>query len=147
MMSKTKTGLYHSDKANKVRADMKKCHPGKCSTCSFNLSFRYGDALHSQWTFEEETLLLPYLVSSGLKPVATIASENIEKLFEIEAFLEATYPGLNVRIKKNRWNMYVLTMFKKHISEQRLYNLNNEFLTFKEMGLLYGYSCLSTKCN
>ena len=145
-MSKAEKGLYHSDKANKIRADMKKCHPSKCSTCSFNFSFRYGDPLHSQWTFEEETLLLPYLVSEGLKPVATIASRNIENLFEIETHLKSTHPALNVRVNKNRWGSYILTMFKGDITEKRLYNLNNEFLGFKEMGLLYGYSCLSTKC-
>lgn len=69
---------------------------------SLNLSFRCGDNLHCQWSGEEEIIMLPYLVSIGDKPVATIASKDKSSLENI------TIPeNCDSKIILNRWNMWV----------------------------------------
>lgn len=126
-------------KKQQIISDIKEVHTGISNRCALNLSFRHGDPLHCQWSSEEEEYLLPKLVSEGLKPVGSIASEDME-------VLEAIYipDSCNKKIVKNRWGMYVLYFWKGVSSFDRhpflIEMFADELCERHTTGGLYGYS-------
>ena len=100
-----------------------------------NLSFRLGDDLHCQWTDEEENLILPILVSNGIKPVGTIA--NRQKYYFNNIIIPNNCDSL---IIKNRWNIWVLVIYLKNsFSYNELDELVNETNSFTKRGMMLGY--------
>jgi hypothetical protein len=100
-----------------------------------NLSFRLGDYLHCQWTNDEEELILPILVSNGIKPVSTIANKKKNYLNNI--IIPSNCDKL---IIKNRWNMWILVIYLKNsFSYNELEELVNETNSFTKRGLMLGY--------
>ena len=106
-----------------------------------NLSFRNGDDLHSQWTDNEEKLILPILVSNGYKPVSTIAS--IKK----NSFNNIIIPNnCDSLIIKNRWNMWILVIYlKKSFTYNELEELVNETNSYTKRGYMLGYGDATIK--
>ena len=113
-----------------------------------NLSFISGDELHSMWDCDEEKILLPYLVSIGDKPVASIVlgKSNSKKCINHNILIPT---NCNSLIVKNRWNIYILLIFIKELVKTKeeldktkkvLISLANETLPFTQIGLLYGYN-------
>jgi len=103
-----------------------------------NLSFRLGDDLHCQWTDDEEEVILPILVSNGIKPVSTIA--NIKKNYLNNIIIPNNCDSL---IIKNRWNMWVLVIYLKNsFSYNELEELVNENNSLSKRGFMLGY-CLA----
>ena len=100
-----------------------------------NLSFRQGDDLHCQWEDNEEELILPILVSNGIKPVATIANKKKSYLTNI-----IVPNNCNSLIIKNRWNMWILAIYLKNsFSNNELEELINETNSFTKRGYMLGY--------
>ena len=100
-----------------------------------NLSFRLGDDLHCQWTDEEENLILPILVSNGIKPVGTIANRQKDYLNNI--IIPNNCDSL---IIKNRWNIWILVIYLKNsFSYNELNELVNETNSFNKRGMMLGY--------
>ena len=100
-----------------------------------NLSFRLGDDLHCQWTDDEEKLILPILVSNGIKPVGTIA--NRQKYYFNNIIIPSNCDSL---IIKNRWNIWVLVIYLKNsFSYNELNELVNETNSFNKRGMMLGY--------
>ena len=100
-----------------------------------NLSFRLGDDLHCQWTDNEEKLILPILVSNGIKPVATIA--NKKKSYFTNIIIPNNCSSL---IIKNRWNMWILTIYlKDSFTYNELEKLVNETNSLNKRGIMLGY--------
>jgi len=106
-----------------------------------NLSFRHGDLLHSQWTDNEEHIILPILVSYGYKKVSTIASSKKNNLNHI--IIPNNCDSL---IIKNRWNMWILIIFLKNsFSYNELEELVNETNSFSKRGYMLGYGNATIK--
>jgi hypothetical protein len=106
-----------------------------------NLSFRNGDKLHSQWTDNEENLILPILVSNGYKPVSTIASSKKNSVNNI--IIPNNCDSL---IIKNRWNMWILVIYLKNsFSYNELKELVNETNSYTKRGYMLGYGNATIK--
>jgi len=106
-----------------------------------NLSFRNGDNLHSQWTDNEEKLILPILVCNSYKPVSTIAS--IKK----NSFNNIIIPNnCDSLIIKNKWNMWILIIYlKKSFTYNELEKLVNETNSYTKRGYMLGYGDATIK--
>jgi len=100
-----------------------------------NLSFRQGDDLHCQWTDDEEKLILPVLVSNGIKPVCTIA--NRRKYYFNNIIIPSNCDSL---IIKNRWKIWILVIYLKNsFSYNELEELVNETNSLNKRGSMLGY--------
>lgn len=124
-----------------------------------NLSFRNGDEFHSQWTSYEEAYILPFLVHTGAKPVATIVvqknTENYAKHLcdQVQQLCEDNlWHRVHTKIVLNQWNVYLVVLFQRSISSNDITNgigsisdsdidgVVNETLSFDDMGKFYGYN-------
>ena len=124
-----------------------------------NLSFRNGDKFHSQWTSNDEAYILPFLVHTGAKPVATIVvQKNTEKYandlrYQVHQLCRVQrWNRVHTKVVLNRWNVYLLVLFQRSSSSNDITNrvgsistsiidgLVNETLSFEEIGKFYGYN-------
>jgi hypothetical protein len=126
-------------KTKKIKFDMNKKYPELREKAQFNLSFRQGDPLHSQWTSYEEECYLPYLVNIGDKLVASICNSHENKLDYVEDLITDQYKDIKIFREINKWGMYIMLIYKTNINSYTLYGLMNETLSWNEMGDLYGY--------
>ena len=124
-----------------------------------NLSFRNGDELHSQWTSNDEAYILPFLVHTGSKPVATIVvQKNTEKYakqlcYQVQQLCKVQHwHRVHTKIVLNRWNVYEVVLFQRSsssnditnrvgsISDSDIDGVANETVSFEIMGKFYGYN-------
>jgi hypothetical protein len=116
---------------------MRNIHKNLPDNKLLNLSFRGGDAEHSQWTFDEEIDLLPMLVAEKNKPIASICHRKENILERCRRLPECC----RTFIYKNRWDMNVLLIYHgdDKWSENELVGLCNETLPLNIIGNMYGY--------
>lgn len=84
--------------------------------------------------------MLPYLVSIGKKPVASIVlGTNMQKC-NIELKKIYIYDNCCSYIIYNRWNVYVLMICQKNkYNKFELEELANETIPYIKIGKIYGY--------
>ena len=140
-MFQVDTELQHCfEKSKEVLNVLKPIYPNFDDRTILNLSFRGGDQEHSQWTVFEESILIPYLVNKGDKPLGSLCSRIKSVMEEVEKEILENYPDLKTFIMKNVWGMWCLVAYKDdNISKEQLVGQINETNTWQERGILYGY--------
>jgi len=104
------------------------------------LSFRGGDDDHSQWTKNEESILIPYLVYMGRKPVGSLCSETKECMENLTEKIKKKYPEVKTFQMTNNWSVWCLLLYKyETVTTEQLIALANETNSWAERGKLYGY--------
>ena len=94
-----------------------------------------GDNLHSQWTDNEEKLILPILVSNGYKPVSTIASSK-----------KNSFNNIIIPNNCDSLIMWILIIYlKKSFTYNELEELVNETNSYTKRGYMLGYGNATIK--
>jgi hypothetical protein len=105
-----------------------------------NLSFRggWGENLWDNYT---ENIMIIKFVAIKNKKVGTIVSQDFTKEYFDEYIDIAKEYGCETYIIKNNWGMYILCVFLKNtISQNDLYKLCNETMSWNNLGYYYGYN-------
>ena len=145
-------------KSAAVVASLKRLYPNSTDKEILNISFRLGDKLHSQWTADEEAILIPQLVSDRLKPVGLTVSKTGSHVSPAGVrvkvdWIPDTYLNDYYDIPKIA-SQYALAGLQDEADDISTYlhtaiddmirDLVDESLPLSIMGLLYGYPIEST---
>ena len=141
-----------------VVASLKRLYPNSTDQEILNISFRQGDRLHSQWTADEEAILIPQLVSDRQKPVGLTVSDKgshlspagvrvkvdwvpdtyLSDYYDIPK-IASQYTQAGLQNEADDISTYLHTSVDDMIRD-----LVDESLPLSIMGLLYGYPIEST---
>ena len=123
------------------------------------LNVKFSPCTYSVWTSNDEEYVLPLLVHTGAKPIASLVAQNntkgatkqlrkrVEKICE-----DFSWDKVKRKVTQNKWGVHVVVLYQQSsnssditnwvgsISDRIICKIINETASWDEMGKFYGYN-------